>query len=177
MNPGVRKTSRPLTAQKMPSIDRNDGLTIAGAFYLPVGKSFADLDPLNDGARIVLKNGLGGTESNIVLPGGAYGGSRTRGWRLTDQGRTWTYSDTTSPPGAIATVHFYDRNSTAPRRVEVTVSGDKGTYPVAPGDEPVNAIVVLGGQVEAAAGLCAESTFVLTECVWNLSLRQLTCRK
>jgi cysteine-rich repeat protein len=174
-NPVPKIVVNRINTETMPG---NDHLNVVGAFFLPAGKSFADLDPLTDGARIVLRNRLGGTELDVTLPGGAYGGSGTRGWKRVNQGKTWTWDDTTgNPPGAIVTVHFYDRNATAPRRVEVSVTGDDGTYPVVQGDEPIDAIVTLGGQAEAAAGLCTESAFVPADCSWNANRNQLTCKK
>src|SRR6185503_6581986 len=80
----------------------NDHLSVVGAFYLPSNKTFADLNPLALGARIVIVNRLAGTELDVNVPPGAQGGSNTRGWNLTNQGKTWTFNDPTSnPAGAI----------------------------------------------------------------------------
>jgi hypothetical protein len=160
------------------TIPGNDHLTLAGAFFLPSGKSFADLNPVGLGARLVLRNRLGGTELDAVIPGGIYNGSGTRGWKVTNQGHSWTFTDATANPvGGIVKMVVYDRSSTAPRRIEVDVTGDNGTYPVVAGDEPVDAVVTLGGQAEAAAGLCGESSFVAGDCAYNASRNQLTCQK
>jgi hypothetical protein len=61
--------------------------------------------------------------------------------------------------------------------VQVSVTGNNGTYPVVSGDEPINAIVTVGGQAEAAAGLCGETAFVASDCFYNSSKNQLTCQK
>ena len=156
----------------------NDHLSVVGAFYLPSNKTFADLNPLALGARIVIVNRLAGTELDVNVPPGAQGGSNTRGWNLTNQGKTWTFNDPTSnPAGAITKVQLFDRSATAARRVEINIVGDNGTYPVVAGDEPIDVSLAVGGQAEAAAGLCTESDFVAADCSWNLSRNQLTCKK
>ena len=45
------------------------------------------------------------------------------------------------------------------------------------GDEPIDVQVTLGGQPEAAAGLCTESAFVPADCFYNAGRNQLTCTK
>ena len=67
--------------------------------------------------------------------------------------------------------------TTAPRRVELSITGDNGTYPVVDGDVPIDVQVTLGGQPEAAAGLCTESAFVPADCFYNAGRNQLTCKK
>jgi len=156
----------------------DDHLTVAGAFILPVGKSFADLDPIANGARIVLTNRLHATEVDVRVSGGVYNGSGTRGWKLTNTNKTWTFTDSTpTPANGIVKVIFYDRTATAPRRVELSITGDNGMYPVVDGDEPIDVQVTLGGQPEAAAGLCTESAFVPADCFYNAGRNQLTCKK
>jgi len=65
----------------------NDHLSIVGAFFLPLGKSFADIDPTVQGARVVLLNRTGAVELDATIAGGIYNGSGTRGWKLTNTGR------------------------------------------------------------------------------------------
>ena len=74
-------------------------------------------------------------------------------------------------------VQLDDRSTVAPGRVEVNVTSNNGTYPVVSGDEPINAIVTVGGQAEAAAGLCGETAFVVSDCSYNSTRNQLTCKK
>src|SRR5262249_4682794 len=49
------------------------------------------------------------------------------------------------------------------RRVTVNVTGKNGGYPGVAGDEPLEAILVLGGQTDALAGGCGESAFVAAD--------------
>jgi hypothetical protein len=50
-------------------------------------------------------------------------------------------------------------------------------YPVVAGDEPVQAIVVLGGQGDGAAGACGESAFEPAECVFKKGGETLGCKR
>jgi hypothetical protein len=160
------------------TIPDNDHLVVAGAFHLPAGRTFAELNPLVKGARVVLRNRLNGTELDVTIPGGAYGGAGTRGWRSLNTGKKWMFTDsTTSPANGIIEIEVIDRNGIAPRRVDLTVTGDDGNYPVMMGDEPVNVSLAVGGQPEAAAGLCGESAFVAADCFYNNAKNQLTCKK
>ena len=167
-----------LTRINTDTVPNNDHLTFTGAFVLPASADFGDLNPQAYGARVVLRNRFGVAELDVTLPGGIYNGANTRGWKLTNQGKTWTYTDSTATPiGAITTVNLYDRNTQLPNRVEIRVVGDDGTYPVVSGDEPIDGILTIGGPAQAAAGLCGETAFVPAECFYNLSGNQLTCRQ
>jgi hypothetical protein len=153
----------------------NDGLRLSGDFQLAVGSGFATLDPLAQGARVVIESGAGDTRVDQMLPGGAFAGRGTRGWKLNGTGTTWTYSDATgSPLGGIKRMKIGDRSKIAPRRVKVAVNGAKGTYPVIATDAPLDAVVVLGDQSSAIAGRCGESDF--GTCKLNGTGTTLTCR-
>jgi len=155
----------------------NDGLKINGEFQLGVGATFAGLAPNVTGARIVVESDAGVERVDVALPGGAYGGRGTRGWRVNPKGNVWTYTDaTTSPVGGIKKVKVTDRSKTAPRRVRVSVGGAKSTYPVVAADAPVLATVVLGDQASAAAGACGETAFGLASCALNGPGTTLVCR-
>jgi hypothetical protein len=159
------------------TVPGNDHVTLTGAFILPASARFSDLNPQAHGARFVPRSRFGVAELDVTLPGGVFGGAGTRGWKLTNVGKTWTYTDsTTSPIGDIVTVNLYDRNSQIPNRVEIRVVGDDGTYPVVAGDEPIDGILAIGGPAQAAAGLCGETAFLPADCFYNLSGNRLTCR-
>ena len=150
--------------------------SLAGAFALSGASSFATLDPQTDGARVLIKNEAGVTRIDVTLPGGAYGGSGTRGWTLNSKGTKWTYQDKTGTPNnGITKLTFEDRNK-APNQVKVAVTGKNGTYPVVSGDEPLAATVVLGNQAASAAGECTETTFGPGTCSFNGSGSKLVCK-
>ncbi|HZR84182.1 MAG TPA: myxococcus cysteine-rich repeat containing protein [Candidatus Binatia bacterium] len=156
----------------------NDGLKISAAFDLPSAGAFAALNPSLRGARIVLLDQAGGVELDQTLPGGPYGGNGTRGWKRNGIGTSWQYRDKTlSPLGGVTGLKIDDRSLVSPRQVRVTVSAKNGTYPITAGDAPLEAIVVLGDQTDAEAGLCGESEFTPANCAFNGAQTTLTCKK
>jgi hypothetical protein len=155
----------------------NDQLKLAGEFVLPVGTNFAALDPLTDGARIIIKTAAGTPNVDITLPGGAYAGSGTRGWRQNGSGTKWTFKDNTgNPVNGITKMLIQDRNAEAPKQVKVLVKGKDGSYPTAAGDIPVGVTVVLGGQSSSEAGQCGEIAFTPQQCSFNGAATKLSCK-
>jgi hypothetical protein len=157
----------------------NDTFKLTGEFVIHGGPLFSSVDPVGNGARVVVQNGAGAARIDQVLPGGQYAGHRTRGWKLSKNHQTWTYQDTTSTPlSGIVRLVIIDRGHTSkqvvPGRVQVKLTGSKGTYPVVAGDEPLKGVVVLGGQVQAEAGYCGETAF--GNCVFNGKGTSVTCK-
>jgi len=161
----------------------NDKLLLQGAFDLAAGQSFAALDPVTGGARVVLLNGAGGVELDVALPGGLYAGRGTRGWKTNRAGTKWQYVDGTndgtlsSAFGGIFQFLMIDRSRRSPRELMVKVQGKGGTYAVTPGDSPLQAVVVLGDQGDAAAGLCGETGFAAASCGFNGPGSTLKCQQ
>lgn len=163
------------------TVSGNDTLSLLGVFDLPAGHAFGEVSPQATGARLVLRNAAGGTELDVTLPGGAYGGSGTRGWKRNGSGTTWTYLDKTtdgtlsSAHGGISQLQILDRSKRTPREVMIKAKGKAGTYPVVAADSPIEAIVVLGGQAAGQAGLCGESAWSATNCAFNGPGSTLKC--
>jgi cysteine-rich repeat protein len=156
----------------------NDKLKLSGVFRLPIGDSFAELNPLANGARLVLLDHTDTPKVDVTLASGAYGGTGTRGWTVNSRHTKWTFTDkTTSPASGITSWTIADRSTKAPRQLQVIITGKDGTYPVVSGDEPVNAIVVLGNQTDALSGYCGESAFVVGDCRFYRKGKTLTCKK
>ena len=159
----------------------NDQLTAQGVFDLAVGRSFADVDPVANGARVLLLNQAGGAELDVTLPGGLYGGRGTRGWKTNGAGTRWQYVDGTSDGsastiyGGIVQLQILDRSKQSAREVMVKIKAKRGSYPVVAADAPVQAVVVLGGAAQASAGMCGESAFGLAECAFNGAGNALKC--
>src|SRR5262245_787137 len=131
--------------------------------------TFAELDPIATGGHLVVSAADGTPRLDVTLAPGAYGGSGTAGWKVNRAGTVWSFADTSATPaGGIRKLKLRDRGSVLPRLISVTMSGARGTYPVAAGDEPVEARLELG-----APGLCSTSNFAGDECVFNAS--KLTC--
>jgi len=155
----------------------NDVLTLKGAFWLPPGATFADVEPLADGARVVLRSAGGAVRADGLLPAGAYTGAGTAGWALNASATTWTFRDgRPGTPSGIAKLSLVHRAPRTPGQVLVRASARRGAFGVMPGDEPLEAIVTLGGAAEAAAGLCGESAFAPAQCRWNSADTTVSCR-
>lgn len=156
----------------------NDGLRLSAAFDLPSASSFSALNPIAHGARVVMLNQAGEVELDQVLPGGAYIGSGSRGWKANMKGTVWQYLDrTTSPLSGITTLKVTDKNKTSPGRVTASLTGKKAMYPVISGDQPLQLVVVLGNQTDAITGYCGESAFTPTSCGFNGTQNSLVCRQ
>ena len=154
----------------------NDSLKISAEFQLGAGKSFAGLNPLAQGARVVIRSASGVTRVDLTLPGGAYAGRGTRGWALNKAGNGWSYTDSTAASLGIRRLKIGDRSKKAPRRVKVLVTGARSLYPVVTGDAPIEAIVVLGDQAAATAGACGESSYSPAQCAFNATGDALRCK-
>lgn len=151
----------------------NDKLIVNGSFELPASTLFGDLDPLANGARVLVVSAAGQVRIDASLPGGAFGGRGTRGWKSNGSGSRWTYVDRTAAPIAgIGSVKLGDRGSS----VLVSVRGKRGIYPIEPGDEPVQMTIVLGDQAAAARGECGESAFTAADCGFNGAGDRLRCK-
>jgi hypothetical protein len=172
-----------LTKINTDPIEGNDKLLLQGAFDLAPGQSFAALDPVAAGARVVLLNHAGEVALDVTLPGGLHAGRGTRGWKTNRAGTRWQYVDGTSDGtlssvfGGIFQFLMVDRSRRSPRELMVKVQGKGGTYAVAPGDIPVQAVVVLGNQSDAAAGLCGETAFAAASCAFNGPGSTLKCQQ
>lgn len=157
----------------------NDKLLIKAAFALPPSRSFSEITPIADGARVVLTSQDDSVLLDATIPGGAYDPLTRVGWRLSGNGKSWKFIDkSASPVGGIIQVKISDKNSSKnPRVVKIKVKGKDSDYPVVAGDEPIQAVVVLGGEVAAANGLCGESAYDAPDCGFNGSANKLTCRR
>jgi hypothetical protein len=155
----------------------NDKFSVAGEFVQAGAPPFTTLDPESQGVRDVIQNSGGVARIDVRLPAGSYAGKGTRGWSLGGSGKKWGYKDATGNPIAgIAKMAIADKTKTAPGRVAVKIQGNKATYPVVGGDEPLRAIVVLGGPNGGADGRCGETAFAPGDCAFNGSQSTLICK-
>lgn len=145
----------------------NDSLSLKGSFRLRSG-TLASLDLVATGARLQLDAAGGASRADVVLPGGAYAGSGTRGWQK--KGRTWLYRDRTgSLLNGIGSVKLVEGVKTAAGMVAVTVKAKDGSYPLLAGDAPPVATLTVGGP-----GQCGRTIFDVDDC--SMSATSLKCR-
>lgn len=156
----------------------NDGLKLTAGFDLPSANSFAAVNPLARGARILVLNHNGAVEIDQALPGGAYDDSALRGWKTNAKRNVWQYVDkSASPLSGITSFKVTDKSKTSPGQVRVSLTSKKASYSVDAGDEPLEVLVVLGDQTDAIAGYCGESDFRAADCTFNGAETSLTCKK
>ena len=155
----------------------NDKLLLKGEFVLPATTSFAAFDPIADGAQLVLTDSSGAVKTAIAVPGGADGGKGTAGWKLNGAGNKWVFTDRTgSPANGLFKLIVRNRSNKAPNRVQVIAKGKNGSYPIASGDEPLGAAVILGDSAAGISGRCGEAAFGAADCAFNGSGTKLTCK-
>jgi uncharacterized delta-60 repeat protein len=154
----------------------NDKLSLGASFDLPPGASFADLAPTSSGVRVVLDGADDSRPLDVTLPPAAWSPAARYGWKRSGSGAAWTWLDRRATPLAgIVKLSLTDRGRTStPRRVKLVITGRNGLYPISSASAPVQAIVALG---DPSAGLCGESAFTPTDCLFNGPRNQLTCKR
>jgi Regulator of chromosome condensation (RCC1) repeat len=155
----------------------NDKLTLRGKFSLPPGRSFGDLDPLNDGARIAMVS-PGGTTESLALPAGSYAGRGTAGWTLLPGSRPrWRFTDSTGAPGTrtVARMTITDRGGGLPGGlVDLVATASAETFLVTAEDLPLQALVLLDDTTPGAGALCGQAVFNCA-CAFNSRGNTLSC--
>ena len=156
----------------------NDVLKFDGTFALPAGLSFRSLSPGSRSARVLLRSAGGATIIDATLPAGTYAGRATRGWKSNPSSSLWQYLDRTgSPISGITDLKAIDRSSgAAGGSVKISLKGKTGAWAVAPGDEPVEIVILLGNAGDAANGACGEAGYVAGECAFNSAGTTLSCK-
>jgi hypothetical protein len=157
----------------------NDVVLVKGDFHLATGTDFSQLDPMSEGARIMLTGADGTVRVDEILPATPFtGGSRGgHGWKVSGNREVWKFLDKRSARiNGIARFVVKDRSRRSPKMVRVLLKGKKGNYPVITGDDPVTATIVLGDSVASSDGLCGESAFDRYACRFNANGRILLCK-
>lgn len=154
----------------------DDQLAFRARFSLPPARSFGDLDPIAEGARLLLHD-PGGVSADRPFAPGAYAGPGTAGW-LNTAGRKWTFLDSTGPGGKQRTrVVLVDKGAGLPGgAVDVIVSIKYDTIPVSASDTPFSVTFVPGGPAAGSAGECSQTDLDTGECTFNARGTRLTCR-
>jgi alpha-tubulin suppressor-like RCC1 family protein len=142
----------------------NEQLRLSGALIDVLTPAvFADLDPVAQGARVVLGSPAG-IVAELVLPGGAYAGRGTAGWVGTGGAHPkWSFTDATGPRGKVlsrATMVDRTRFPTPGLfTVGVTIQTTAATLPIASDDLPLVAHVILGDATAGEEGACGYVTY------------------
>jgi len=156
----------------------DDAFDIEGDFLLPAWVSFDNLNPLVDGARIRVEAVDGRPVLDFYLePGELDSDDRLgRGWRWVQIENTWKYVD--RDPVLDRSVNYMtirDMDNRWARTVRLEVRGKNGDYPIDFYSVPLRASIVLGNQLAARVGACAETSFTATDCTFINSGKALIC--
>jgi 6-phosphogluconolactonase (cycloisomerase 2 family) len=149
----------------------DDVLQLKGKALLR-GVDFADLDPLTNGGAVHVERADGSTVVDVALPPGAFAGAGTAGWKTDATRSKWLYVDNTSlPPGGIRKLLLKDAGPKTPRLTKLSVRGNKGSYPVLAGDEPLAVSVGVG-----LPTTCLATGFAAEDCSFNEAQTAVQCR-
>jgi hypothetical protein len=149
------------------TVPGNDGLLMKGEFTLPASTDFMNLNPVVNGARLVIARSSGTVAVDVTVPGGP-------AWSVNGSGTKYKFVDKTKPAVNNGVVKFQiqDRSKKGPKQIKVLIKGKNGSYPLAAADEPIRATVVVGA---ATAGECGETAFGPSDCVFSGSGKTLKC--
>lgn len=150
-------------------------VTFRGAVTLPALSS-QPINPLAHGVRLRITSAAGAV-LDLSIPGGSFGGSPGRGWKVNASGTTWTFGDR-SPP--LATGNFkvvvQNKGASSPGLVTFLARGEKGMYTVTPANLPLVGQIVL----DPAGGQCGQANFPgpapAPSCAFNPTGSRLTCK-
>jgi hypothetical protein len=147
---------------------QNDGLLFKTTTVLRYG-TFDDLDPIATGARLVGETAAGAVAFDTTIPGGAFAGSGSAGWR-TGTGK-WVFVDRTGTSNGIKKIVLLDFRKKGPGLVKLKVRGKNGGYPFVAGDDPVGVRFEFGGPSR-----CARTGFAPEACAFNAAGTTLSCK-
>jgi hypothetical protein len=155
----------------------NDSFKTKGDFRLPLNAEFSTLNPIEEGARVIVSGAEDFVFVDVDLaPGALTKDRRARGWKLGRGNKSWKYLDRAiSPPQGIHKLVLKDMSRRWAQTARVIVKGKKADYPVFDGDQPISAVIVLGDQATAESGGCAETPYQQADCTFRPSGRALVC--
>ncbi|MCC6848868.1 MAG: hypothetical protein IT294_10240 [Deltaproteobacteria bacterium] len=120
-------------------------LKISGAITVPNGGS-----PIAPQARGIHLRVLGPTGAVVVdqhVPAGIYSAADPVGWKVSGSPPSkFTYQDKASTPpsqNGIKKVVVTDKSAKVPGLVTFAITGDRGSYPLAPGESPITVAIEL----------------------------------
>ncbi len=141
-------TKAALTVKKVAAPAGDEGIALKGELLLPV----APLDPVTNGARLLLAGTSGTPAIDAVVPGGAYDKTTRIGWKVNRSGTSWTYTNKVGIQGITKLV--VKTVPKTPGVVKFTATGKNASFAAVSGDLPIRATLVLN-----AFGICGDADF------------------
>jgi hypothetical protein len=133
----VEKPKLKLTRQLTPPGD--DTLSMKGEMTIPTSPA---LDPVANGATVIVDDADGRVIVDVVVPGGAYDPVLRVGWKARGTIPSWTYKNRDGLLG-ITSIKL-KRTASAPNLVKFAVKGKRGDFSSIGAALPVRGVVALG---------------------------------
>src|SRR5581483_4618568 len=132
-------------------------LSLSGSLDIPAG---ADFDPIANGVRLVVTDGLGGRLVDTLVPGGLWNVAGKSGWKVNRHHTVWTYrrpARRLSTAGGITRV-LLKTSRKHPGRITFVAVGRFGNLRLPTIHAPLKATLALDTQ-SGTSGECAEAVF------------------
>jgi hypothetical protein len=100
------------------------------------------LDPVANGATVIVDDSAGQVVVDVVVPGGAYDPLTRTGWKARGTTPSWTYKNRTGLLG-ITSIRL-KRTAAAPNLVKFAVKGKNGDFSSTGATLPLRGVVALG---------------------------------
>jgi hypothetical protein len=154
------------------SFSQSDDLALLRGGFT-VGTSFAALDPVANGARIIIRAAGGSTLLDFDAAPGAFDG--TKGWTVNAAGTRFKYKD--KSPEGVRKLSISDKGNVSPGRVDFKGKIVVMNFPWIPSTSHRNATIIVG---DPTLGECGETAFVASECestLYGYFHSATTCRR
>jgi len=168
----IASTKSKLVVQKLNTPPGDDRFTYGGQAILPPTPT---INPLANGARVVLSDKDGAILLDAIVPGGAYDKNTKVGWKVNKKGDAWTYVNRGPNPIAGVTNIAFKKSGSAPNLFKWTVRGKNAILAVTPATVPLGATFVVDSPT-AETGQCAETGFLVGSCRFNPPASTVSCK-
>jgi hypothetical protein len=168
----VASTKSKLVVQKLNTPPGDDKFTYGGQAIVPPTPA---IDPIANGARVVLSDKDGLVLLDAIVPGGAYDKITKLGWKVNKKGDAWTYVNRGPNPIAGVTGIAFRKSGSAPNLYKWTVRGKNASLAVTPASVPLGGTFVIDSPT-AETGQCAETSFITASCRFNPPASSVTCK-
>ena len=168
----VSSSKSKLVVQKVNTPPGDDKFTYGGQAIMPASPT---VNPVANGARIVLVDKDRAVLLDAILPGGAYDRNTKIGWKVNKKGDAWTYVNRGTSPIAGVTGLSLKKSSTAPGLLKWTVRGKNASLAVTPAKLPLGGTFVVDSPT-AETGQCAETRFGVGVCRLNPTASTVVCK-
>jgi len=168
----IASTKSKLVVQKINTPPGDDKFTYGGQAIVPTAPV---VNPVVNGARIVLLDKDQAVLLDAIIPGGAYDKNTKIGWKVNKKGDAWTYVNRGLSPIAGVTGVSFKKSPAVSGLFKWTVRGKNASLAITPADLPLWATFVIDSPT-AETGQCAETRFGVGVCRLNPTASTVSCK-